>query len=192
MEALWLEWALEMWKRLLESGFIIPSGDIITRARPRLDLVCMLLQRRLLFDGPWSRKRNPNRAIHLTFDSSPVLGANFFGVIAYLVLEHGTIELILPGCMLAHGYAKGNDKLMCILWAIWLVAGLGMLEFLEDLKSMCTDHGVESDVASKGNVLKEFCSYHKVCLPLYALGRTYTFPNCVEVPDWDHAISELL
>ena len=51
----------------------------LLRARPRLDLVCILLDRRIISSSRWVLYNN--RSIHIQCDSSPIAGPELFGML---------------------------------------------------------------------------------------------------------------
>ena len=80
-----------------------------------------------------------------------------------------TSELIMvPGSVIAHGFAGLVDKTMALLWGLWLLAGPGMeafTGFLFDVVSISADQGLESNICDIGNILPEFATKLGVTAP---------------------------
>ena len=94
--------------------------------------------------------------ICLYADSSPAAGIDIFAMIAEVWINGICRMLVLPGIVLGHGHGSALDKLMALLWALWLVCGptVASLEaILLAVVAMTTDQGVESLMVSLGNAL---------------------------------------
>ena len=148
VRAMWPVDAQAMIDSLLASGFTFPSKTVLYRCRPRFDAAAMLIERRYLNHGPWSRPfTRSGRSIYLYADSSPITGMEIFGALFDLFLVSGVCKIghVLPGTVLGHGYVDTECKVMALLHVLWLVVGptmLGLEMFLGDVKSFTTDSGI--------------------------------------------------
>ena len=135
----------------------------LVRGRIRLDLTCMLLERREWRSG--GRWFSPllGRSVHPTTDSSPTSGRDVFASVLDVWRSNDEFErVILPGSNLGHGFTNVVDKCIAFLWSLWLVCGGSSLATMEsvllDMRSMCTDFGVESGMPAVDNILEKWAS----------------------------------
>ena len=93
-------------------------------------------------------------------DASPITGAEIYGCLMDLFTEMGgavLIQHLFPGSVLGQGYTDTASKIMALLWCIFLVTGphLKFIElFLEDVRSLTTDCGVEHYLSNYSNCIK--------------------------------------
>ena len=66
-------------KELLLEAELATCRTSLLRARPRLDLVCIWLDRRIMRSSRWVRCNN--RSIHIQCDSSPIAERELFGML---------------------------------------------------------------------------------------------------------------
>ena len=169
--------------------------ESLCKARPRLDIACMLLERREWLQGKW--KSSASRSIHPTIDSSPTSGKDIFGGALDVWIDNDTYErVILPGSNLGHGFTSVVDKAVAFLWGIWLICGgVDMRTFeavLLDMRSICTDMGAEAGVAHLPNFLAAWATSHGLPVsPSFQLHKRL-FPLMVSIPDCNHMCSNIV
>ena len=159
VRALWPSKCRVMMDELMASGFEFPSRASLARARPRLDATYMLLERFEWHLGLFAHEEGANRSIHMTADGSPNSGRDIFGILLDLFVWNRFYHRILPGTSLGHGFMAVVDKMMALLWAVWLCVGpdiSNVERFLLDVRSMTSDQGTESNLANVANILKFF------------------------------------
>ena len=64
--------------------------------------------------------------------------------------------------------------------------------FLLDVRSFVSDGGIESLLADCKNILGEFAKYVNQKVSAEFLSYPHLLPNCVYLPDWNHAIMNLI
>lgn len=163
--------------------------------RPRLDITCMLMERREWTVGRWFNAAG--RSIHPTLDSSPSSGRDIFGCILDVFMTNDSYEeIILPGATLGHGYTSTTDKTVAFLWALFLVCGGSSLETMEavlcDMRSMCSDFGVEAGIAAMPNILPQWASAMGLRVSDRFSKFPRLFPFIVLVPDFNHLASNII
>ena len=84
--------------------------------------------------------------INVFADSSSTPGMDAFGIICEIFVHNSLLRVFtLPGLMLGHGRTSALDKLMALLWSLYLVTGPSVDSFVAavfNIRSMCTDQGV--------------------------------------------------
>ena len=196
VRALWPNECQRMMLQLLQTGFTFPSKNSLLRARPRLDVTSMLLERFEWSLGMFSSVGGPGLSIHMTADGSPNSGRDFFGVLMDVFLCGTQLHhRMLPGTSLGHGYMSVVDKGMAFLWSIWLIMGplISSIEaVLCSIRSFTSDFGIESKVPNMANMLEHFArSVQQRVSPTFSK-HLYLLPNCVYIPDWNHLVMNLL
>ena len=137
------------------------------------------------------------QTIHIQADGSPVTGVELFGVIYDLVLRDTIERCMMPGTTLSHGHCRLVDKVMTVLWLVFLVAGPSeetMRFWLDSVESLNTDFGTESGLADVPDLLPLF--FHWLLndagpLPLIVQG-SFLFPDAMGVAGWNHLWSNLV
>ena len=151
----------------------------------------MLMERRMFNSPAWLECLT--RSLHLYADCSPITGRELFAMV-WDIFTNNYHHRLLPGSTVAHGYQRVIDKVMALLWALWLVTGAvaTFLTVLFAVRSISTDQGSESLMAGMENVLEEFfkrigVKYDPSMFPFRRL-----FPNAISVPDWSHLWSNAI
>jgi hypothetical protein len=146
-----------------------PSGRSLERARMKLDTTCMNLQRRE-FRRWHEDATDPLVSIQLQSDASPVTGTEVQGMVLDLSFRDGTSRReYLPAMSLHYGFCSKMDKAVCLLWAIYLVAGPEeevVRWVLGKCRSMTTDGGTELGLSLTPDIVGAFFQN-----PLRAPGR---------------------
>ena len=136
----------ERTKEMLMEVELATCRTSLLRARPLLDLVCILLHRRIVSSSRWVRYNN--RSIHIQWDSSPIAVREFFGVLMDVFFLGMTwVEAM------GHGHTACRDKCMNLLWVLWLITAPNKKLFadvLQHIKSFTTDQGVEAYLVTEG------------------------------------------
>ena len=113
----------------------------------------------------WAEARaNPESitSIHLQSDASPVVGAELQGMIAEVCYQGSPPRIetrVFPGASLPVGFHRFIDKVMSLIWVIFLVAGPReetMRYFLSKVRSVTTDMGLEVNIAAAPDLLPPF------------------------------------
>ena len=151
-------------KELLMEVELATCRTLLLRARPRLDLVCILLDRCIMSSSRWVRCNNGS--IHIQCDSSPIAGRELFGMLmdvfflSYDVPQrrgHGPrthslqrqVHELAQGSLVEHG-AQQN------LFA----------DVFQHIRSFTTDQGVEAymvtEVRSEGFNFKADAMFSQV------------------------------
>ena len=139
-------------KDLLMEVELATCRTSLLRARPRLDLVCILLDRRILSSSRWVRYSG--RCIHIQCDSSPIAGRELFGMLMDVFFLGMTwVERCLSGVAMGHGHTACRDKCMNLLWVLWLITAPNKILFadvLQHIRSFKTDQGVDAYMVTEG------------------------------------------
>ena len=192
VRALWPKKSQRLLDELLQDGWVWPSKWHLAAARPRIDMVCMIFERKYWSIGKFAGE---DRSLHLYVDSSPNSGRDVFGICIDIFI-HGQLAAhrILPPVCLGHGYSTALDKTMALLWSIYLICGTMdvMEKFLQDVRSISTDFGVESRIPFTPNVLEHFASYVGLKISASFRLHQWLFPFCVIIPDWNHIVANML
>ena len=105
-------------------------------------------------------------------------------------------QITLPGTNLGHGYTSAVDKAVAFLWSLFLVCGGVTLHVLEsvlcDMRSMCTDFGVESGIAALPNFLEQWAAVLGLSVSERFKQWPRLFPLMVFVPDFNHLTSNVM
>jgi hypothetical protein len=196
VRALWPEQSQQMLDELMLTGFSFPSKAALLRARPRLDVATMLLERYEWALGMFAKSRGNLASVHMTADGSPNSGRDLFGILMDVFVSSGALHhRVLPGTSLGHGFMSVIDKCMSLLWSMWLIVG-PLMSTLEDVllsvRSFTADFGIESKLGDVANILEHFAkSVGQHASPNFSKHR-FLLPNCVYIPDWNHLIMNLL
>jgi len=174
-----------------------PATSVLRRAKARLDIVGMSLDRRefhaLLASGQI-------RSITINTDASPVVGLELQGVVMDLMLFDGSKrQVITPGATLTYGHYDIVNKTIATLHSLWLVSGPD-LEHLQQLCSLVvgitTDHGVEIKTIDMPDVTEAYFQWMQGT-PLNELRHLVRwdrrlFPNAVRISGWSHAFGNIM
>ena len=111
----------------------------------------------------------------------------------------GLRSLKLPLTTFGHEFARLIDKVMTVLWVIWLLAGpteIQMRQFLFTVVAFVTDFGTESGICDFPDVLPMFFVWLQSGLDEASkciVDKTkYLFPRAFSFPGWNHLWDNLL
>lgn len=178
-----------------------PSRETLRLARVRLDVVAMLLHRRLFAqctNGPklWGV------AIYLYCDASPQWrGTELFAASIDFVdiAETYCRRRLLPVVSLDRGLYDALGKTFALLWQLMLVVGpswVAMKKCCHRVRGLLTDLGVERLIWNQPDVLRLF--FDVVGCPVRqeeleeALVEQHLFPKCIHMPGWKHTVDNVL
>ena len=135
-------------------------------------------------------------------DASDQVGLKIFGgTLDTMVAGNigGLRSLKLPLTTFGHGFARLIDKVMTVLWVIWLLAGpteIQMRQFLFSVVASVTDFGTESGICDFPDVLPMFFVWLQSGLDEASkciVDKTkYLFPRAFYFPGWNHLWDNLL
>ena len=175
----------------------LPCRTLLLQSRIRLDCVCMLLGR-----WRWSHEASTGAKIwrSLGYDASPQLGLEIFGGLVEECTGSTHLQSVrsikLPLATLGFGHTRTQDKRMCLLWQLWLLAGPSMKSmraWLGTVRTSISDWGTESGMLDAPDLLPQFFGdlTGKPCTEAAQPG-TFLFPRAVWVPGWNHIWSNIL
>ena len=161
----------------------------LLRARPRLDLVCILLDRRIMSSSRWVRYKN--RSIHIQCDSSPIEVRELFGMpMDVFFLGMTWVERCLSGVAMGHGHTACKDKCTNLLWLLWLFTAPNKNLFADvpqHIGSFTTDQGVEANLERGGiGISLMVCKHIGVQLPGDMVAHGLILSFAVHTPDLNH------
>jgi len=172
------------------------SRSALDRAEARADIVDMLVERRY-FEADYQHDRIAS--IHLWSDSSPVTGEELQGMVMDVMYkDHTSRRTVLPGASLLYSQFSAIAKAMCLVWALYLVAGpfYDVIRYaIDKVISITTDHGVELRTLELPDVLQAFLEWN--------MGRALAdchrfvnhdvrlFRNALRISGWGHAWGNL-
>lgn len=183
-----------MQEKMRTSAYKSLSKTSLYAGRPRLDVACMLMERREWAIGRWFM--TGKRSTHPTLDSSPNSGRDIFGCVLDLFTTNENYEqIILPFTTLGHGFTSVADKAIAFLWSMFLVCGGSDLRVMEsvltDMRSLCSDFGVEAGIASLPNFFDQWASALGLRVSDEFKQHPRLFPLMVLVPDFNHLTSNI-
>ena len=84
--------------------------------------------------------------------------------------------------------------IMCSLWAIFLVCGIGdgFQEFIEDVRSITSDMGAESQIAKMKNCIDAFAQHFGLVVCQALLDQAFASQNVVGALDWCHLVAGIV
>jgi len=148
------------WESLKLQAVEPPGVFCIKRARVRLEITCMLLKR---FDYEAAARSFLYHT--LGYDASPQKGLETFAVHEETCTDIDNFDIegeLLNLTCLGSGHQALPDKVMRVLWVLWLRAGpsLQMVRlFLYRTRILVSDMGVESGIADAPDYLHIFCAW---------------------------------
>ena len=105
----------------LRGNIVSTNRRMLLRLRPQFDVTMMLVWRHVI-SYLWQHFQMAH--IYMLCDSSPTCGMEAFIMVEYLVAsEMFTFRRLLPLTYFGLGYMGLTDKLMALLWGIWLEVG---------------------------------------------------------------------
>ena len=173
-----------------------PSRSALEQAKARLDVVGMLVERRI-----WQEEMENDRvqSINCYSDGSPVVGAELQGMVADIMHHGGTRRrMVMPGSSLHHGHFDAINQAVAFLFAICLVAGQTLASvsyFCQTVISFTTDFGVEMGIALVPNILAAFYAWlGGRVLESCRLDVDHSmrlFPRCLRIAGWNHTCASI-
>ena len=137
-----------------------PSDRTNLRSFMRLGSVASLIQRR---EVEAMIEAGALRSCHLYADGSPVTGLEIQAMLVDFGYHDGTFErTILPAVLLGYGLTTALDKVLALLWALWLIVGPSMVTLqviLDSVISFTTDQGTESSMLDVPDILPAFMQW---------------------------------
>ena len=151
----------------------------------------MLLERRLLHEGPWSHASTQNAASSSTRAPARTRSPRTWPF--RLKTNLGVVVChVLPGTVLAHGFQSTAG--VALLWQVWLLSGpltVDLEHFLEDCRPITTDMGVERLIVS-ASVFQISSARLALSVSAHCRSMTRLLPLCVEQPNWHHFLGGCL
>ena len=138
--------------------------------------------------------------INLFSDASPVTGEEFQGMVMETYYRDNTAkQQILPGSTLHYGNMSATAKGICLVFALWLVAGpfvCDMAWMVSKVVCIATDFGNEMKTIEMPFVLRAFLAWLGgrelvACRPLVDHTRRL-FYNALRVSGWSHMWGNLM
>ena len=174
-----------------------PSRSVIERAKARLDVMGMNINRRIFAEEVAS---DSIEAISCYSDGSLVVGAELQGMILDFVHRDGSVrKLTLPGSTIHYGKFDAINKTLAFVWSVWLVCGPS-LENMEywfgKVRSFTTDFGTEMHTLSVPWVLPAFMAWIggrdlEDCRHLVVFDRRLFF-RALRVAGWNHCCGNIM
>ena len=193
-KAMWPDQAYAMLLHAQSDGLHIPCRRLLIEGRARLDVACMLLDRRLLSGHQFLGYHE--RSTHIYCDSSPITGRELFCVFADFYVAPGRRYFReLPPASMGLGYCTLENRCFAVLWSLWLMAGprMDVMEaLLETVRSFTTDQGCEAGLPHMQNILPRFAAALGLSVSAQWESRASLFPWAVHIPDWDHLWSNTM
>ena len=107
------------------------------------------------------------------------------------------MTIVLPGCVMHYNRNRAVDKVVALLWALYLVVGLDeqLLQWVINLITSVThDMGTESGILDVPNIFPKF--FRSLLGVPVSLGvvdpLSRVFPNALRQPGWCHLFANLI
>eukprot|EP00959_Pyramimonas_sp_CCMP1952_P351319 7360832-Pyramimonas_sp.AAC.1 len=180
---------------IAQLGFVKPpSHSVLHIGRVKLDIACMVMKR-------YEWKNSMHDVVRsIGFDASPQVGVKIFGTVSTVMRVTGDPsfqEERLPLVRLGQGHLKMIDKLMALLWQIWLISGPSqhtMQMYLDSVRSISADMGVERGLCDAPDVMGVFFEHLRTGTVVHAHidTKSYLFKNAMYMPGWNHTFDNIL
>jgi len=163
----------------------------------KIDVMDLLLHRRMLHADA---THDNIIAINLYSDSSPVSGEEMQGMVMDIHRrDDNHVRVELPGCNLSYGQFDAISKSVCLLHAMWLVAGPDAKTIkycLRKVSSITTDFGTEMHTLEMRDVVDAYCAYMEGaplehCRTLVNMSQRW-LPNAVRISGWSHTMGNIM
>ena len=176
-------------------GLVHASSDIIRKGRVRLDLLALLLWRKVF------RSFDPDHvSVHLFSDGSPQWrGLELFASIADIFYRGIFFRRLLPVVSLSKGQMDHLGKTFVLMWQICMMFGIQPEDFLKfrlAVRSLTTDLGTERFIVDVQDVVLPF---YLGIDPNFPLGKRaalelhpFLFPYTLHMPGWKHIWDNIL
>ena len=174
-----------------------PSRSTLMRARHKIDIVAILLERREL--EAW-RSLDMVRNINMYSDGSPVTGAELQGTLAdFCMRDQRVLRRTLPGSQLSYGFMGVTAKSIACLWGLLIIGGFehGMAEWLvSKISSFTTDFGNEIRLLEIPDVLDAVRAWARgspmadVMFLVKQDKRLYQ--NAIRIAGWSHTLGGVM
>ena len=170
------------------------SYDVLRRTRVQLDVVAMLLWRKM-----WATLDLSTVNIFMYADGSPQWrGKELYAVTMDVIIDTGSDRKIMrrmfPILELGLNALSARGKALATLWMLHLMVGPYTSRFLDVLtrvRSITTDLGTERKLAHMVDCAPEFWAYLGLSKD-HLRRRTWLFPRAVQVPGWAHIFDNLI
>ena len=172
------------------------STSTLRRSIMKMDAVSCLVERR---EFAAFFQEDKVRSVHFYADGSPVVGHELQAMMMDLVLRDGTLtHHILPAVTLGYAMTSALDKMLALLWVLWLVLGPSatvLLKCLELCISVTTDQGTEASMVDVVDIAAAFMK-SLAGGPIHALGDLVRIdrpllPRAMRIPGWQHMCAGL-
>ena len=171
------------------------NGETLRLARVRLDIVCMMLWRRLCLASLQAHSVERTH-VFLFADASPQHGAEAFCSSCDLLAGDRIERRMLPVVSLSRPMLGATGKSFALMWQTWLaMAGPSMATFsifCGRVRSITTDLGVERKMVDCPNITEEFFALVNRRAFGDIANAGFLFPRAVCVPGWKHMVDNLL
>ena len=164
-----------------------PSRRFLIRARPRFDVVMMLMRRHAL-----SQRARDIRTAPLWYymaDASPASGFESFSIVENMADGNMCEYRLAPCTFLAVGKLSLRHTTFSFPWALWLEVGPSQQALrlkLSNIYGFTTDRGVERAIADADDVLPDLLATFGVATNL-SRGQ-HLFPKAMWVPGLHHML----
>jgi hypothetical protein len=174
-----------------------PSRASLQRARQKVDIVAMLLERREYRAAVVSGRL---LALNIYTDASPVMGVEIQGLVVDLIFKDRAMErVVMPGGTLSYGRCGAMNKTAALLYSLWLLFGPDeemLRRVLLLVRTITTDFGVEMGTVDSPDFLKAWFARlggaaPDICRSMVDC-HTRLFPMCLRISGWSHAWGNLM
>ena len=168
--------------------------DVLRRSRVQLDVVAMLLWRKM-----WATLDLSTVNIFMYADGSPQWrGSELYAVTIDVVIDTGSDRKIMrrmrPISELGLNALSARGKALATSWMLHLLVGPYPSRFLDVLtrvRSSTSDLGTERKLAHMVDCARDFWAYLGLSKD-HLSRRTWLFPRAVQTPGWAHVFDNLI
>ena len=185
---------------LLRAGYQIPGKDSVIRARNRVDICMMLMDRVRHVENVCS-----TTVRYLCPDASPQGGRELFCVMME-VLIRGDPQTVkrrrAPVVSLGHRCQALIDKAMQLVHVAYLQAGPKLADiqrWFEQVRIILTDEGTEAGIVDIANIIPFYLERNlgaaaKLVREMFVPGvpRTWLMPYAIRFPGWNHLLDNTM
>ena len=191
--------ALEKWGKIisrhsglnlsrLTAGIKKAPYTQLRKGRIKLDAVVMLLWRRF-----FERTVLTSLSIHLWLDASPQRrGVEFLAASMRVCKRHSVLfRRKLTAISLARSLRGVVGKTLGLLWQLFLYIGPRfhrMRAVLNQVYSLTTDMGQESEIYRSPDILIDFFNHLQIHVPKDSPRQKWLLPNCAQLGGWRHKV----
>ena len=158
----------------------------LRHARVRLDMVDMLLSRAFIRSMEVAQYH-----VFLFADASPQrIGWVMFASTMWIFDDSSKVfDRLLPLVLLKRSQLKAIDKIIALLWQLWLVAGprpKNLCRLLQGVRGIVTDMGTEFAIADAPGIQGSF--FNRLGLKSPVRNTEFLFPNALAIRGWRHML----